>query len=94
MVSAADIFIAVTRPLLSIVLPAGLCTGVRLLFGQLLSPLPRLVMESAILFAAYFTVLLFVAGQKELYLGLFRAFLARASVRETLMTAEGPGSSR
>jgi len=94
MVSAADIFIAVTRPLLSIVLPAGLCIGVRLLFGQLLSPLPRLVMESAILFAAYFTVLLFVAGQKELYLGLFRAFLARASVRETLMTAEGPGSSR
>jgi hypothetical protein len=51
-------------------------------------------MESAILFALYFTVLLFVAGQKELYLDLFRAFLARASVREALMTAPGSGSSR
>jgi hypothetical protein len=38
----------------------------------LVSPLPRLVLESSVLLITFFGVLLFVAGQKSLYLDLLR----------------------
>jgi PST family polysaccharide transporter len=81
-VSALDLLIAVGRPLASIVAPAALAYALRLFLGQSLSPLPVLILEIATLFFAYLAVLLFVAGQKELYLDLFRGLKGQASVKQ------------
>jgi O-antigen/teichoic acid export membrane protein len=67
MISVCDILVVVARPLASAALAGGIAFGARMLFGQFLSPLPRLFLESGVLFAAFFGVLLFVAGQKSLY---------------------------
>lgn len=94
-VSALDLLIAVGRPLASIVAPAALAYAFRLFVGQSLSPLPRLVLETAILFTAYFAVLFFIAGQKDFYLDLYRGFRGRSSGQpEELITALEPGASR
>jgi O-antigen/teichoic acid export membrane protein len=71
-VSFRDILLAVIRPLASGVLAGGLAFLVRLSCGQLLSPLPRLILESSVLFVTFLGMLLFVAGQKSLYLDLLR----------------------
>jgi O-antigen/teichoic acid export membrane protein len=71
-ISFRDILLAVSRPAASGVLAGGVAFGVRLMYGQFFSPLPRLVLESSVLFVTFFGVLLFVAGQKSLYLDLLR----------------------
>jgi PST family polysaccharide transporter len=71
-ISIRDILLAVSRPLASGILAGGLAFGVRLIGGSLVSPLPRLVLESSVLLITFFGVLLFVAGQKSLYLDLLR----------------------
>jgi hypothetical protein len=60
----------------------ALAFGVRLICDPFISPLPRLMLESCVLFLASFGALLFVAGQKSLYLDLLRGLKA-ASVRAT-----------
>jgi O-antigen/teichoic acid export membrane protein len=80
-ISLRDILLAVSRPVASGVLAGGVAFGVRLMYGQFFSPLPRLVLESSVLFATFFGVLLFVAGQKSLYLDLLRG-LRSSSVAE------------
>jgi O-antigen/teichoic acid export membrane protein len=78
-ISFRDILLAVSRPLASGVLAGVVAFGVRLLLSdELLSPLPRLLLESSVLFTAYFGVLLFAAGQRSLYLDLIRG-LKRSS---------------
>jgi O-antigen/teichoic acid export membrane protein len=69
-VSVRDILVAVSRPLASAVLAGGIAFGARMIFGQFLSPLPRLLLECGVLLAAFFGVLLFAAGQRLLYLNL------------------------
>jgi PST family polysaccharide transporter len=71
-ISLRDILLAVSRPAASGVLAGGVAFGVRLTYGQFFSPLPRLVLESSVLFVTFFGVLLFAAGQKSLYLDLLR----------------------
>ena len=71
-ISVRDILLAVSRPLASGILAGGFAFGVRLIGGPLVSPLPRLVLESSVLLITFFGVLLFVAGQKSLYLDLLR----------------------
>jgi hypothetical protein len=44
-ISFRDILLNVSRPLVSSIVAGGLAFGVRVVFGQLLSPLPRLVRE-------------------------------------------------
>jgi O-antigen/teichoic acid export membrane protein len=83
-ISLRDILLAVSRPLASGILAAGLACGVRLICGQLVSPLPRLLLESTVLFTAFFGVLLFAAGQKALYLDVFSGLRERASVPEEI----------
>ena len=63
------------------VLAGGVAFGVRLMYGQFFSPLPRLVLESSVLFVTFFGVLLLFAGQKSLYLDLLRG-LRSSSVAE------------
>jgi O-antigen/teichoic acid export membrane protein len=75
-VSFQNILLAVSRPLASSIVAAGLAFGVRLVYGQLLSPLLRLVLESSVLLATFLGLFLFVMGQKSLYLDLLRGLKA------------------
>lgn len=68
-----DIVGAVSRPLASGILAGGLSFWIGLAYLQPLSPFARLVLESIILLVVYMGTLLFVTGQKSLYLGLLRA---------------------
>ena len=81
-ISLRDILLTVSRPLASGILAGGLAFGVRLICGQFVSPLPRLVLESGVLFVAFFGVLLFVAGQKSLYLDLLSSLKGTSLVEK------------
>jgi O-antigen/teichoic acid export membrane protein len=82
LVSFRDILLTVSRPLASSILAGGLAFGVRSVFGQLLSPLPRLASETALLLVTFVGMLLFVTGQKALYLGLLRELKSPSSAKE------------
>jgi O-antigen/teichoic acid export membrane protein len=79
MISFRDILSAVSRPLASGILAGVFAFGVRLISDEFVSPLPRLLLESSILFATFFSVLLFAAGQKSLYLDLLRGLKGSSS---------------
>jgi O-antigen/teichoic acid export membrane protein len=81
-ISFRDVALVIGRPLISIILAAGLAFAVRLFYGITLLPLPRLLLESTILLITYGGVLLFVAGQKALYLDLLRSLKASPSAEE------------
>lgn len=81
-VSVRDILFTAGRPLASSVVAAAIAFGVRLVYGHLLYPLPRLVLETAVLLIVFFGVLLFVAGQKSLYLDLLRGFKSSSPAEE------------
>jgi len=81
-VSLRDILLAVSRPLASSIVAAALAIAVRLFYGQWLPPLPRLVLESAVLLATYLGIVIFVAGEKALYLDLLRGLKGSSSVKE------------
>lgn len=81
-ISSRDILLTVSRPLASSILAGGLALGVRLVYCQLLSALPRLVLESALLLVTFVGILLFVTGQKELYLDLLRGLKGPSSAKE------------
>jgi O-antigen/teichoic acid export membrane protein len=78
-ISVRDVLLTASRPVGSGILAGGLAYGARLMFGEFLSPLPRLVIESGVLGIVFFGVLLFVAGQKSLYLDLLRGIRAPLS---------------
>jgi PST family polysaccharide transporter len=79
MISFRDILSAVSGPLASGILAGVLAFGVRRISDEFVSPLPRLLLESSVLFATFFSVLLFAAGQKSLYLDLFRGLKGSSS---------------
>jgi PST family polysaccharide transporter len=82
-ISFRDIMQVVSRPLASGILAGALAFGVRLMCYQFVSPLPRLVIETNVLFVMFFGTLLFAAGQKSLYLDLLRG-LKGPSLRPNL----------
>jgi O-antigen/teichoic acid export membrane protein len=81
-VSFGDILLTASKPLASGAVAGVLAFGVRLAYGGLLSPLPRLVLESAVLLIIFLGTLLFVGGQKSLYLDLLRGLTRPSSVEE------------
>jgi O-antigen/teichoic acid export membrane protein len=83
-ISFRDILLAVSRPLASGILAGGLAFGVRLICGEFVAPFPRLVLESSVLFVAFYGVLLFAAGQKSMYLDLLKELKAPSSVAEKI----------
>jgi PST family polysaccharide transporter len=83
-ISLRDILLAVSRPLVSGILAGALAFGMRLIWGQFVSPLPRLVIESSVLLITFFGALLFVAGQKSLYLDLLRGLKGPSPLAETI----------
>ena len=81
-VSVRDICGAVSRPLISSMVAAGLASGLRLLYGKLFFPLPRLLLECTVLLITFLGMLLFVTGQKSLYLDLIRGLRAPSRADE------------
>jgi len=82
-ISFRDILLAVSFPLGSGILAGGLTFAARLLYGQYFSPLPRLIMESVLLCVVFAGILMFVPGQKALYMDILRGIRGRSSgVRE------------
>ena len=87
-ISFWDILGVVSRPFGSIIVAALCSIGLRSLFGQLSSPLLRLLLEDAVLFSVYAGILLFVAGQKALYVDLVRSWRSRSpEEKESLASA-------
>ena len=69
-VSAQDILVTASRPLVSGILAGGVAYAAGLVAGPSLPPLVRLALESSALFVAFFGVLLFFAEQRSLYVEL------------------------
>jgi O-antigen/teichoic acid export membrane protein len=88
-VSVKDIFLAVFRPLVSSAVAAIAAIGVGSLWGQFLTPLTRLVLESAILLVTFAVMLLFATGQKSLYLDVLRG-MKGSSDNLPVRTLENP----
>ena len=86
-ISLRDILLVVSRPLLSGIVAAAVAFGSQLLYGPLLSPLPRLALGCTIVFVVYLGMLLYVMGQKPFYLSLLREFGGRSSVEEGLLVS-------
>jgi len=83
MISLRDILSTAGRPLGSGIVAAALACGVQFLWGQSLSPLPRLVLGTAVLLASYVGMLFYVMGQKAVYWDLVRGLTKRSPVKET-----------
>ncbi len=79
-ISVRDVFETLSRPLLSGIAGAAVSYGFILVGGGLLSPLPRLILGSAVFCAVYIGMLLYVMGQKSFYVDLYRG-LRRQPVR-------------
>jgi O-antigen/teichoic acid export membrane protein len=80
-VSVWDILLTAARPLASGIVAGGLAFGARYVYGQLLPPLPRLVLESSILLVTFLGMLLFFTGQKSFYLDLLRGLKEPSSAK-------------
>ena len=87
-ISLRDVGAAVIRPLACSVVAGAIGYAVRLMGGDFLPPLPRLVLETGVLAATFYAVLVFVAGQKALYVDLLRELIGRRPVQDE---AETPG---
>jgi O-antigen/teichoic acid export membrane protein len=83
-ISLQDVLLAVSRPLASGIVAGMLALGVRLICGSVVSPFPRLVLETAVLLVTFFGMLLFAAGQKSLYMDLFRGLKGPSSAAERI----------
>jgi PST family polysaccharide transporter len=86
-ISPRDIVLVVGRPLASSIVAGGVAFGLRLVYGQLLSPLPRMVLESTILLVTFLVMLLFVTGQKTFYLSLLRELTRPAPAKDNSLVS-------
>ncbi len=87
-ISLCDILRTASRPLVSGIVAAVLAFGVQFVCGQSLSPLPRLILGTAVLLGAYVGMLFYVMGQKAVYWDLLRGLRRSSSVKEeTLVPA-------
>lgn len=79
-ISFRDVFLVMTRPLVSGMVAGLITLGTQFLWGRSLSPLPRLAFEIAVLSTAYIGVLLYVMRQKEFYIDLLQGLVRYRSV--------------
>lgn len=95
MISVKDVLSTVSRPLVSVCPAALVGFGLAFSLSHRLSPLSRLSLECILLFTTYFALLLFVAGEKDFYLDLFRRLKGPAAVEgEDLAAGPTPASDR
>jgi PST family polysaccharide transporter len=82
LVSSRNILQAVGRSFISGVFAAALAFGVQFFFGQMLSPLLRLVMGCSVLLFTYLWMLLYVMRQKAFYFSLLKELRWQSLVGE------------
>jgi PST family polysaccharide transporter len=73
MISSRDILKASSQPFLSAIVAAAFAFTAQFFYGELFSPFPRLLLGGSILLLSYLWMLLYVMGQKALYLDLLQA---------------------
>jgi PST family polysaccharide transporter len=83
-ISFRDVVLSVSRPFASAVMAGALAFEAGRVCGPFVSPLPRLVLETSVLFTAFFTTLWFAGGQKSLYLDLVRELRGSLSGAEKI----------
>lgn len=81
-ISFRDILQAVSRPFVSGIVAATLAVGVQSYFSQLLPPFLRLVLSGSVMLGVYLWMLMYVMGQKPVYLDLFRGLMRRSPLDE------------
>ncbi len=81
-ISFRDIVVTASRPLISGIIAAVPAVGTQFLFGQSLSYLPRLILETTVLAGVYLLMLFYVMGQKAVYWDLLRGLKGTPSVEE------------
>ncbi len=86
-ISLRDVLSTISRPLISSVMAGAGAWGLRVLCGQSLSPLLRMLMENTALLLVYLGILLYVMGQKPLYMGLLGKITARSSTEDTALAS-------
>lgn len=86
-ISLKDVLGTLTPPLASSIAAGVLALGFRLTYGQFLSPWPRLVLESGVVFLVYAGLLLFVAGQKSFYLDLLKQMRSSSPIPEETLVS-------
>jgi O-antigen/teichoic acid export membrane protein len=87
MLSLRELLMATARPLFSSLLGGALALAAQFFYGPLVPALPRLVLGVLIVCSVYLGMLLYVMGQKELYLDLLRGLLKRPAVKETALVS-------
>ena len=85
-ISLRDVAATVFRPLASGVVAGAAGYAAHLMCGDLLAPWLRLVLESGVLVVTFFAVLVFVAGQKALYVDLLRGLSRRGPAQDYAST--------
>src|SRR5260370_16454279 len=86
-ISLRDILLAAMRPMVSGIVAAALAFGVQFYGAQSLSPLPRLLLGTAVLVVAYVGTLFYVMGQKAVYWDLLRGLKRRSLAEDSLVSA-------
>ena len=86
-VSFRDILSAIMRPLVSGIAAAAIALSAQVLLGPYLPAVGRLMMGVVLLFGAYACMLLFVMGQKRIYLDLIRGLRKSPSVDAGVMAS-------
>lgn len=81
-ISVRDILIALTLPVGCSIVAACLAFGVRFMYGPMLSPVPKLVLEVTVLLVTYTGVLLFAAGPKSVFMDILRGLKRPSSAEE------------
>jgi O-antigen/teichoic acid export membrane protein len=90
MFSLADFLRTVSKPLISSIVAAACAFAVRLVWGNGLPTLARLVLEVTVLLAVYSGLTWFVTGQKSLYLDLLRGLKgSRPAAEEEALVPSG-----
>jgi O-antigen/teichoic acid export membrane protein len=81
-ISLRDVWLAVSRPLLSGIVAGAIPFVLGFFYGQSLSPLVRLVLVCTLFVIIYLGMLLYVMGQKLFYMDVLQKIVGRAPVEE------------
>lgn len=81
-ISIRDILLRLTWPLVSSIVAAAFAIAVRAFYGQVMSALPRLILEGMVMLVVYLGMLVFATGQRSLYLELLHGLKSTASAKE------------
>jgi PST family polysaccharide transporter len=87
-ISLRDVLMTVSRPLVSGIAAGALAFGMRLIWGSFVSPLPRLVLETSILFVTFYAAIFFSSRQRSLYMELFRGLRSPSSLSEKISASD------